>query len=94
MHYEYWMHVLPIIIYILLIGIILGIKTIITMDKVDKIADSVNKKIDSLNGLFNVIDFTTEKISSITDRTVEMITGLLGKIFLKHKKNEEEDEDE
>jgi uncharacterized protein YoxC len=59
---------LPIIIYILLIGlliigIIIGIKLIITMNKVEKIVDDVDKKVQSLNGFFNAINFATDKIN-------------------------------
>ena len=44
---EFWLTFLPLVIYILLIilltiGIILGIKTIITMNKVEKVVDNVN----------------------------------------------------
>lgn len=95
MQYDFWAHFLPIVIYILLIcflviGIILGIKTIIAVDKIDKIATSVGKKVDSLNSLFGIIDFTTDKIASITDRFVEFVTGIFGKILLKFKKDKEE----
>ena len=62
---------LPIIIYFLLIimlvvGIVLGIKAINTMNKVEQVVDDVNKKVESLNGFFHIIDFTTDKIVSIT----------------------------
>ena len=58
---EFLNGVLPIIIYILLIGlliigIIIGIKLIITMNKVEKIVNNVEGKVNSLNGLFNIIE--------------------------------------
>ena len=66
---------LPIIIYFLLIilliiGIILGVRAIQTLNKVDKVVDDVNDKVQSLNGFFNLIDFTTDKIVSIIKETI------------------------
>ncbi len=87
---------LPIIIYILLIivliiGIIIGIKFIITMVKVEKVVDDVNDKVQSLNGFFSAIDFTTDKIAMLSDSVVSIITAGLVKIFhiFKGKKKEE-----
>ncbi len=94
----FWLSFLPIIIYILLIilliiGIILGIKAINTIKKVDKIVDDVNRKVESLNGLFHLIDYTTDKLVSMTDRVVDGVSTLVSKIFFRNKhKNLEEDE--
>lgn len=89
---------LPIIIYFLLIimlvvGIVLGIKAINTMNKVEQVVDDVNKKVESLNGFFHIIDFTTDKIVSITDTIVDKITLLITKIFTKKEKKEKGKED-
>ena len=39
-----------------------------------------------LNSLFSIIDITTDKIVSITDRVVEAASGIIGKIFKKKDK--------
>ena len=54
--------ILPIILYILgsillVVLIILGIKLIITMNKIEKVVDDVNIKVNKLNNLFNIIVF-------------------------------------
>ena len=59
--------VLPIILYVLgsillVVLIVLGVKLIIMMDKLNVIVDNVNTKLNSLNGFFHVIDFTTDKL--------------------------------
>lgn len=92
---EFLLQFLPIIIYILLIiilviGIILGVKSIITINKVEKVVDDVNDKVQSLNGVFSIIDFTTDKLALVTDKLVEGIGGLFSKLFLGKKKGEEE----
>lgn len=88
---------LPIIIYFLLIillivGIILGIRSIQTLNKIDKVVDDVNDKVQTLNGFFNLIDFTTDKIVSITDKVVEGVGGLIGSIFKRKNKSNDEEE--
>lgn len=96
---DFWLSFLPIVIYILLIailiiGIILGVKSIITIKKVEKVVDDVNQKVESLNGLFHIVDRATDKIVSLTDRVVDGISGLASKIFSHKKKNKEVDIDE
>ncbi len=98
---SFWLDFLPIVIYILLIiiliiGIILGIKFIITLSKVEKVVEDVNEKVQTLNGFFHIIDYTTDKIALATDKVVDGITGFFKKCFFdkkkKTKKNKEMDE--
>ena len=87
------MEVLPIILYILgsillVVLIILGIKLIITMDKFNATLDDVQVKLKSLNGVFSIIDVTTDKLATITDKFVEGATSLIRKIFMRKKEEE------
>ena len=87
---EYLQVTLPLIIYVLLIviliiGIILGIKSIKTMTKVEKVVDDVNEKVQSLNGIFSLVDYTTDKLVSITDQLVEGVSGVFGRLFRRNK---------
>ncbi len=87
--------ILPIILYVLgsillIVLIVLGIKLIITMDKIQVAVDNINTKVNSLNGFFSVIDFTTDKLATISDKVVDAITSFIRKIFV--RKKEEEDE--
>lgn len=98
---DFWLSFLPIIIYILLIiilviGIILGVKSIITINKVEKVVNDVNEKVESLNGLFHIVDFTTDKIVSLADKAVDKIAQFTSKLFFhkKSKKIGEENKDE
>lgn len=90
---EFFQIYLPICIYILLIillviGIILGIRLIGAMDKVDNLIDNVQGKVNSLNGFFSVIDFTTDKISAFTDKIVDTFSNLIGRIGRKKESKE------
>lgn len=89
---------LPVVIYLLLIVllvvvIVIGIKLIFTMNKVDLLLDDVTKKVHSLDRVFNLIDYTTDKVTMISDTVVNFITSKLKRI-IKFKKNDEEDEDD
>lgn len=93
--------ILPIIIYILgsillIVLIILGIKLIKTVDKMDKVVDDVSEKVDSLNGLFSVVDFFSDIMADVSDKFVDGLVKVISKIFTKKKKVkiEEESEDE
>ena len=89
--------VLPIILYILgsillVVLIILGIKLIVTMDKIQAAVDNINTKVESLNGIFSIIDFTTDRLASISEKVVEAVTSFIRKVFNKKKEESEEDE--
>ncbi|MEG1597059.1 MAG: hypothetical protein RR359_02145 [Bacilli bacterium] len=82
---------LPILLYILgavllLSLIILVVKLIDTVDKTNLLLDDTKKKIESLNGVFNIIDTVTDSMSLISDKIVETVFNLIGKIFNKKKK--------
>jgi len=96
---EFLQDFLPIVIYVLLIiiliiGIILGVKSIRTLDKVEKVVDDVNDKVQSLNGFFNIIDFTTDKLVTLTDRVVDGVSGLVSRLFFRKNKRSKKIEEE
>ncbi len=91
--------ILPITTYILLIiilivGIILGIRLICTLNKVDKVVDDVNDKVQTLNGFFHIIDFTTDKLVGLSDFIVDKISGIISRKFSKGKKKKEDIDNE
>ena len=90
---------LPAILYILLIVlviilIILGIKLIKTINKIDTIIDDVNVKMDKVNGVFDLIDRTTDYAASISDKVIDGITNFLYLIFKRKKGKSEENGEE
>lgn len=90
--------VLPILLSILgcallVVLIILGIKLIQMVDKANSVISDLEKKSQSLNGLFNVIDNVTDAISLVGDKMVEGIAGFISRMFKKRKKVKEEESD-
>ena len=89
---------LPVVIYLLLsvllvVGIVIGIKLIFTMSKIDELLDDITKKVKTLDRVFNIIDYTTDKVSMISDTVVNFVTSKLKKI-IRFKKSNDDEEDE
>lgn len=85
--------VLPVLFYIFgistfVVMTILGIRMIQILNKVEKIADNIDEKVNSLNGFFNVINKATNSIDLISSKIVGSIVGVIDKIF-KRKKEED-----
>jgi uncharacterized protein YoxC len=80
--------VLPVILYILgsvlLVAlIVLTVKLIITMNKIEKVVDNITVKVHTLDQLFDVIGLVTGKITTVTDRVVDVVALLVEKLFKK-----------
>lgn len=91
--------VLPVILYILgsillVILIILGVKLINTMNKINIVVDDINRKSKSLDGLFSIIDVTTDKLALLSDRMVDGITFIIRKLFSRKKRKENDSDEE
>ena len=79
------------LIVLVIILIILGIKLIKTLKKVDGVIDDVNTKISSVDGLFNIIDKTTDYASLFCDKILGTLYSLVS-VFMKKKKGNDENE--
>ena len=93
--------VLPVLLYtfgiiLLIVLIILVIKLIMMLEKVDRIVDNGEGKVNSLDGLFMLIDKTTDSIALFSDSIVNALAGLVYRLFgkkaKKKKKHIEEEE--
>ena len=78
--------VLPVILYIvgaiLLVAlIVLTVKCIITMNKIEKVVDNITVKVKTLDGVFEIIGVVTGKFTYITDRIIDSVSSLIEKIF-------------
>ena len=93
------METLTIIIYVLLIAllvvaIIIGIKIVGTLQKVDILLDDVNSKMKTLNGVFSVIDNINNKMSAVGDSVVGFVSGGVKRLFKNKKRKKYESEEE
>ena len=95
---EYLNETLPIIIYFLLIvllivGIVVGIRLIFTISKIDELLYEVNEKLSSFDRLFNVINFTSDRFGVIAETVLSFITSKIKKITKSKRKSKREDDD-
>lgn len=86
---------LTIVLYVLgsillVVLIILGIKLIITMNKIEVVVDDITKKVKTLDGFFSLVDTTTDKLTMLSDKFVEMTSSLVKKIFGRKEENVDE----
>ncbi len=79
------------LIVLVIVAIIIGIKLLDTLAKVDSILDSTKRKLDSLDTAFNFLDTVNNKLTIITDTAISSILSVAKKIF-KRKKEEDIDE--
>lgn len=92
---EFLNEFLPILLYVfgiaaLIVLIVLGIRLIKTVDRVNRVLDDVEEKMNTLNRVFHLIDTITDNMSFLSDRIITAISNGIAKIF-KRKKKEEED---
>jgi len=90
--------VLPGILYIvaiilIIVLIIVGIKLIETLNKVNRIADNVEDKINTFNGALAVLKSASDGIATISDTVVSSVTSLITRLVGKVKKDHKEEED-
>ena len=94
---EALMEVLPVILYLLgsvllVVLIVLGVKLINLIESVNTLVDDVQAKSASLNGFFNVIDNVTDTLAGLSDKFVNTVETVVGKIFRKKNKKLSEEE--
>ena len=64
------------------------------MNKIEVVVDDISIKVGKLNGLFSVIDATTDKLSMLSDKMVDAVSVLIRKIFKRKKRKDDIDEQE
>ena len=89
--------VLPIVIYFLLIIllvviIILGIKFIITVDRINQLVDEVNDKLSSLKSIFGLINTVTNKMNFLGNAVKDKVKSIFNKFIGIGSERDDEDE--
>lgn len=79
------------LIILVIIFITLGIKLIRTLRKVDEVIDDVNGKMNKVNGVFEIIDKTTDYASSISDKIINTLSNFVSVLFRKKKGNDDDE---
>lgn len=74
---------------LLVVSIILVIKLIKTINKINLLLDDINYKVEKLDGVFTIVDKTTDAIADINDRLVNMIVSGVSKLFKRKKRKDD-----
>ena len=82
------------LIVLLVVSIILVIKCIYLINKAKSIVSNVEQKVNSLNGIFNVMNIVSDKVEAISMSVVNFFEGLLMKFIKKDKDEERNESDE
>ena len=75
---------------LLVVLIILGIKLINTIGKLDRVLDEVDLRVKSFDKMFSVVDVVTDNMALVSDKIVDGIMFVIKKIFSKNKRKEED----
>lgn len=74
--------------------IVLTIKLIMSIDRVNAILDDIEDKMKTVDEVFSVIDNITDSVSLLSDRIVDSIALFISKVFTtKNKKISDETEE-
>ena len=89
--------IFPIIIYflvavLLFVIILLVVRLISTVEKVNILLDDVEGKSQKLNGLFDAIESVGKTIEGANSKLTGLITKVVGTVFKEKKKKAKEDE--
>lgn len=65
--------------------IVISIKLLYTVDKINVILDDAEKTLKSVNGVFTAIDTVTDSITLISETVIGKVLMMVEKIFKKKK---------
>lgn len=75
------------LIVLVIILIILGLRVLETLNKLDFILDNTKQKLENLDGVFNLVDTISNKTVLVTDTIVSSIISFITGLFNKKRKD-------
>ena len=78
-------------IILVIVFIVVGIKLIKTLKKVDEVIDDVNVKMNKVDGVFNIIDKAADYTSTISDKVIGGISKFINLLIFKKKGNDDDE---
>ena len=79
------------LIVLVIIFMFVGIKLIGTLKKIDEVIDDVNGKMNKVNGVFDIIDKTTDYAATISDKIISTVSNFVN-VLIRKKRGNDEDE--
>jgi len=92
------MSFLQILLYVLGAGllfalIILVVKLIFSVNRINFLLDNIERKMKTVDKAFTAVDRVVDAISFASDRFVDGLTSIVGKVFKKKKVKKESEDD-
>ncbi|MBE6157805.1 MAG: hypothetical protein E7160_03330 [Firmicutes bacterium] len=89
--------VLPVLLYtfgiiLLIVLIILGIRLIQILDKVEKAVDDTIAKVNSFNEAIGILSKAAYGVTTVSDKVISGLIAIISKIFNKKDKEEKEED--
>jgi len=75
---------ITLIIFIITL-IVLCIKLIGTLSRIDYLVENITRKAESLDGVFELIENTTNKFGMVGSTIANYVSGFVGKIFTRKR---------
>lgn len=96
---EFMNQFMPLVIYVLLavlllVLIILVVKLFTTVDKTNAVLEDIEKKSRSLDGIFGAVDTLTDTISLASDKIVDGIASVIGRLMSLRRRKKDTKGDE
>lgn len=66
--------------------IVLVVKLVYSVNHINNILDSVEQKMKTVDKAFNAVDRLVDSFSSVTDKVVDGVAGMISKVFNHRKK--------
>lgn len=79
-------------IILLIVLIILALRMIRLVDRADKFFDNMEAKVNSLDGLFMVMNRFSDGLSTITENLVFSVVNSIARVFSRNHKKEDNHE--
>ena len=81
-------------IILLIVLIILCVRLNFTISRIDILLDDFEKKMKTVNRVFNLIDKVSDSVSLVSNQFVDAIIGILSRLFAKKNIEEKEKKEE
>ncbi len=79
---------------LLIILIVLSVKLIHTINRVNKMLDDIDIKLSKFEKAFRLVDILTDNMALISDKVVDGISYFIRKVFYKKEKGKEAENNE
>ncbi len=79
---------------LLVVLIVLSVKLIYTINRINQVLDEVELKISKFDKAFSLVDIVTDNMALVSDKLVDGISYLIRKVFVRKNNRKVDEENE